>query len=52
VSPCSEVGFTLDNLPIRRGHFRFSAHNAEIRACPGLDLCKAGASTRPLTSST
>jgi len=41
-STCSEVGFTLDNLPVSRGHFRFSAHSAEIRQCPGLDLCRKG----------
>jgi hypothetical protein len=41
-SACSEVGFTLNNLPISRGHFRFSAHNAEIVQCPGFTLCTKG----------
>jgi hypothetical protein len=29
-SSCDEVGFTLDNFPVSRGHFRFSAHSAEL----------------------
>jgi hypothetical protein len=38
----SEVGITLDTLPVGRGYYRFSAHTDKIRECPDNDLCKVG----------
>jgi hypothetical protein len=41
---CTKVGCTLANLPINRGHYRFSAHTDRILECPGLGHCKKGKS--------
>jgi len=41
-SSCSEVGFTLKNLPVDRGAYRFSAHSDDIYRCPAFDLCSNG----------